>query len=219
MVSQKFALPLALLAATAIANPVPQEWQDWNEKCQSQSWGDWSGGESLSPSAAAISTTSKTSAASHPSSTSHAAGSSVSPASGNSGTWPAASSHATSAGSTKGAGSSTHPTTSTKAPSVSTTTTSSIDWVNKYTATGASDVRAAQATAKSSSPTSHVPGKAFDRFVVIWLENTDYNMAIGDPNLAYLASKGITLSNYFGVTHPSEPNYVASVSGDNYGME
>ncbi len=25
-----------------------------------------------------------------------------------------------------------------------------------------------------------VPGKAFDRIVFIWLENTDYEMAIGD---------------------------------------
>ncbi|RMZ83006.1 hypothetical protein DV737_g1764, partial [Chaetothyriales sp. CBS 132003] len=96
---------------------------------------------------------------------------------------------------------------------------SSIDWANKYTATDASDVYAAQATAKSSSPTSNVSGKAFDRFVIIWLENTDYTMAVEDPSLAYLASKGITLSNYFGVTHPSQPNYVASVSGDNYGMD
>ncbi|RMZ78141.1 hypothetical protein DV738_g4019, partial [Chaetothyriales sp. CBS 135597] len=99
------------------------------------------------------------------------------------------------------------------------TPSTTIDWVNQYTATDASDVYAAQATAKSSSPTSHVPGKVFDRFVVIWLENTDYTLAAADPNLAWLASKGITLSNYFAVTHPSEPNYVAAVSGDNYGID
>lgn len=38
-------------------------------------------------------------------------------------------------------------------------------------------------------------------------------------NLAWLASKGITLSNYFGVTHPSEPNYIASHGGDYFGMD
>lgn len=91
--------------------------------------------------------------------------------------------------------------------------------VNQYTATAASDVYAAQATAKTSSPTSHVPGKAFDRIAIIWLENTDYTMAVGDPNLAALAKQGITLSNYFGVTHPSEPNYAAAISGDNFGMD
>ena len=84
-----------------------------------------------------------------------------------------------------------------------------------YTATGTSAVYAAQATAATSHETSHVCGKAFDRFITIWLENTDYDKAAGDPNLSWLASKGITLTNYFGVTHPSEPNYVASHGGDN----
>ncbi|KAL7267788.1 hypothetical protein RUND412_009610 [Rhizina undulata] len=68
------------------------------------------------------------------------------------------------------------------------------------------------------SPTSHVKGTAFDRFVTIWLENTDYDKAVGDPNLAYLATKGITLSNYFSVTHPSMPNYIASVTGEYFGV-
>jgi hypothetical protein len=48
------------------------------------------------------------------------------------------------------------------------------------TATGTADVAAAAATAKTSSPTSNVKGKAFDRFVVVWLENTDYDKSIGD---------------------------------------
>lgn len=38
-------------------------------------------------------------------------------------------------------------------------------------------------------------------------------------NLQYLAKKGITLSSYYGVTHPSEPNYVASIGGDYFGMK
>ncbi|PVH92920.1 phosphoesterase-domain-containing protein [Periconia macrospinosa] len=68
-----------------------------------------------------------------------------------------------------------------------------------------------------SKGASWVPGKAFDRFAIIWLENTDYDLAIGDPNLSWLAKKGITLSNYFAVTHPSMPNYAASISGDYFG--
>lgn len=90
---------------------------------------------------------------------------------------------------------------------------------NIYTATAAAAVATAQATAKSASPTSNVPGKAFNRFVTIWLENTDYTTAAQDPNMAWIASQGITLSNYFGVTHPSQPNYVASICGDNFGMD
>lgn len=76
---------------------------------------------------------------------------------------------------------------------------------NKYTATDAAAVSAAQATAPTYSGTpqsQYKQGKVFDRFVEIWLENTDYDKAAGDSNLAYLASKGITLTNYFAVTHP-----------------
>jgi hypothetical protein len=50
----------------------------------------------------------------------------------------------------------------------------------QYTATGASAVAAARATALTESPTSNVAGKTFDRFVTIWLENTDYSAAAGD---------------------------------------
>ncbi|KAG6914762.1 hypothetical protein DXG01_015453, partial [Tephrocybe rancida] len=53
-----------------------------------------------------------------------------------------------------------------------------------------------------------VPGKVFNRIIQIWLENTDFNVAKGDPNLAALAAQGLTLSNYF-----------ATVSGDYFGMD
>ncbi|KAL0942928.1 acid phosphatase [Colletotrichum truncatum] len=92
-------------------------------------------------------------------------------------------------------------------------------WETSYTATATAAVAAAAATAKTSSPTSHVKGKAFDRFVVIWNENTDYEKARGDPNLSWLIQRGILLDNNFAVTHPSEPNYFAAVSGDYFGMQ
>lgn len=38
-------------------------------------------------------------------------------------------------------------------------------------------------------------------------------------NFSWFRSKGVTLSNYFGVTHPSEPNYMASIAGDYFGMQ
>lgn len=91
--------------------------------------------------------------------------------------------------------------------------------VAQNTQTSASSVAAAAATAKASSPVSHVKGRAFDRIAIIWLENTDFASAEADPNMAALAQEGITLANYFGVTHPSEPNYVASHCGDNLGMD
>jgi ACR3 family arsenite efflux pump ArsB len=51
---------------------------------------------------------------------------------------------------------------------------------NQYTSTATAAVAAAKATAKTLSPTSSVPGKTFDRFVNIWLENTDFEMAAAD---------------------------------------
>ena len=37
-------------------------------------------------------------------------------------------------------------------------------------------------------------------------------------NLAWLAEKGIKLTNNYAVTHPSEPNYAAAIGGDYFGM-
>ena len=75
------------------------------------------------------------------------------------------------------------------------------------------------ATASSLSPVSNVKGLAFNRFYQIWLENTDYSAASGDPDQQFLASQGITLTNYFAATHPSEPNYCAAAGGDTFGMD
>ncbi|KAK8053320.1 phosphoesterase-domain-containing protein [Apiospora saccharicola] len=94
--------------------------------------------------------------------------------------------------------------------------TSAGPWPTTYTATATASVAAARATALTLSPTSNVQGKTFDRFVQIWMENTDFDMAAGDPNLSFLATQGVTLTDYHGVTHPSQPNYVASVGGSHY---
>ncbi|KAG5970750.1 hypothetical protein E4U55_001459, partial [Claviceps digitariae] len=50
-------------------------------------------------------------------------------------------------------------------------------WETRYTATGVEDVAKAAATALTSSPTSQVKGKAFDRFVIIYFENQNYDKA------------------------------------------
>jgi acid phosphatase len=44
-----------------------------------------------------------------------------------------------------------------------------------------SSIYAAQATAVPLSPVSNVAGKAFDRIIQIWLENTDYNVSSSRP--------------------------------------
>ncbi|KAG1758028.1 phosphoesterase family-domain-containing protein [Suillus lakei] len=66
--------------------------------------------------------------------------------------------------------------------------------------------------------TPNVPGKVFDRFIQIWLENTDFSLAASQTVFQTLAAQGITLTGYYGVTHPSEPNYLAAVGGDFFGL-
>ncbi|KAF9930605.1 hypothetical protein FBU30_000308 [Linnemannia zychae] len=70
-------------------------------------------------------------------------------------------------------------------------------------------------------PTSQLPlvkGKAFDHIFIIFLENTNFALAASDPYLSTLASQGIALTNYHGLTHPSQPNYIAAIGGDYYGL-
>jgi hypothetical protein len=57
----------------------------------------------------------------------------------------------------------------------------------QYTATGAAAVAKARATALTESPTSYVKGKTFDRFVAIFLENTDYDSAAADREAPLLS--------------------------------
>ncbi|KAI9442036.1 phosphoesterase family-domain-containing protein, partial [Lactarius psammicola] len=45
-----------------------------------------------------------------------------------------------------------------------------------------------------------------------------YYSAASAPVFQSLASQGILLNQYYALTHPSEPNYVASVGGDYWGM-
>ncbi|KAI0505749.1 phosphoesterase family-domain-containing protein [Xylaria bambusicola] len=94
----------------------------------------------------------------------------------------------------------------------------SVDPGTMYTATASASIAAARATALTLSPTSNVKGRTFDRFVQVFLENQDFPIAAGDPNLAYLATKGILLNNYYAVTHPSQPNYIAAGGASTHGI-
>jgi hypothetical protein len=64
-------------------------------------------------------------------------------------------------------------------------------------------------------------GHAFEHVFVIMLENHSQSSVIDDANAPYitsLAHKYGMAANYYGVTHPSEPNYVAAISGSNWGI-
>src|SRR5216683_774756 len=58
----------------------------------------------------------------------------------------------------------------------------------------------------------------FDRVVVIVLENGDYENAVQDKNLAALAAKGASFSNFHALFHPSYPNYLAMIAGTDFGI-
>src|SRR5438034_3700713 len=58
-----------------------------------------------------------------------------------------------------------------------------------------------------------------ERAFFIVLENHSTKGVIGDPNAPFitsLAQQYGEAANYFGVTHPSEPNYIAMTSGSNW---
>lgn len=74
----------------------------------------------------------------------------------------------------------------------------------------APSVRAAQAAA--------APVR-LDRVFIIMIENHGLHSVIGDPAAPYITSLARSYgkaTRYYGVTHPSLPNYVAAISGSNW---
>jgi len=62
----------------------------------------------------------------------------------------------------------------------------------------------------------------YQHIVEIMMENTSYDTIIGNPlapHINALASKYGLATDYFGVTHPSEPNYVANLGGSFFGIQ
>src|SRR3954447_10638403 len=65
-------------------------------------------------------------------------------------------------------------------------------------------------------------GPALDHIFVIMLENHSQSSVIDDPNAPFMTSLAHTYSmadQYYGVTHPSMPNYLAAIAGDNFGIQ
>jgi Phosphoesterase family len=56
-------------------------------------------------------------------------------------------------------------------------------------------------------------GRAFDRVFIVMFENELESTVLQDPYMRDLQARGVRLSDYHGVVHPSQPNYVASVTG------
>ncbi|KAL5604952.1 hypothetical protein FOVSG1_005099 [Fusarium oxysporum f. sp. vasinfectum] len=80
-------------------------------------------------------------------------------------------------------------------------------------------VRDIQATIPPAIEESTVPGVGFNRMFQIWLENVNFETAAVNKDMRWLAEQGVLLENYYAVTHPSQPNYVAAVGGDTFGLQ
>jgi len=63
--------------------------------------------------------------------------------------------------------------------------------------------------------------KNFQHVFVIMMENTGYDSLIGNPNAPWInnaAARYGLAKTYYGVTHPSQPNYIAATSGSTNGV-
>jgi hypothetical protein len=82
-------------------------------------------------------------------------------------------------------------------------------------------VRGGSAHAETSTHgTSGVP--TYQHIFYIMMENHTYDEVIGNPaapNINALATQYGLATNYWGVTHPSEPNYVASTAGSFFDIQ
>lgn len=79
---------------------------------------------------------------------------------------------------------------------------------------------AGPATASAASPAASPPSH-YDHVFVVMMENHGYADVIGNPaapNLNALAHTYGVATDYFGVSHPSEPNYVALLGGSTLGV-
>ena len=62
----------------------------------------------------------------------------------------------------------------------------------------------------------------YDHVVIVIEENTDYAQVLGDrvnaPFINELADGGVNFTEFYAITHPSQPNYLHFFSGDNQGV-
>ncbi len=74
--------------------------------------------------------------------------------------------------------------------------------------------------AQSARPDRAVP--KFSHVIAIFLENREFDEVIGNremPHLNALADRHTLLTNYYAVSHPSLPNYLALIGGDTFGIQ
>jgi hypothetical protein len=62
------------------------------------------------------------------------------------------------------------------------------------------------------------PPPAYDHVVIVIEENHSAAQVMGSPYLSSLAARGASFSAMYGITHPSQPNYLALFSGSTQGV-
>ncbi len=73
----------------------------------------------------------------------------------------------------------------------------------------------------TSTPTPPPLVPDFEHIVIIVFENREFGSVIGSPKMPYfntLANSYTLLTQYYAVTHPSLPNYIAMIGGDTFGI-
>jgi phosphatidylinositol-3-phosphatase len=88
-------------------------------------------------------------------------------------------------------------------------------------ACGSPESRPGRSPASPRSP-SKLPASKSSRVVVVVMENKEYGQVIGKSSAPYinrLARRYALLTNFYGVSHPSLPNYLALTGGDTFGID
>ena len=70
----------------------------------------------------------------------------------------------------------------------------------------------------SPSPSQRLPTASAGTAFVIVMENHSYPEAMAQPYTAELASRFAVATNYYAISHPSLPNYLALTSGSTWGI-
>jgi len=84
-------------------------------------------------------------------------------------------------------------------------------------------IGSAMAITTATSPTAQAAASVpvFDHIVLVMFENHAYSQLNGSSSAPYfnsLAGQGAKFTQSYGVTHPSEPNYLWLEAGDNFGI-
>jgi hypothetical protein len=91
--------------------------------------------------------------------------------------------------------------------------------VGSTASAGVTGSGAARTPVAASTGAGTVP--SFSHVFIVVEENTDLQTVLASgraPTFAALAKQGAVAANYYAISHPSEPNYIALIGGDLFGV-